>query len=190
MQQITLFNTPVLTPCIRALSRFTLKMLGWKITGEIPRDLKKCVVVGAPHTTNWDLPFGLMFGFSLDLSFHWVGKHTIFSFPFGGVMKWLGGVPINRKTSKNMVTATVEKFTELDELHLVIAPEGTRSKVKEWKSGFYHIAYNAQVPIVLAYIDYNNRLGGVGKIFYPTGDYEKDLKEILAFYAPYQPGAS
>lgn len=185
MQGRTIFSTPVITPALRGLSKSILKLLGWKLTGTVPPEITKCVLIGAPHSTNWDLPFGLMFGFALDLPFRWIGKKSIFKFPFGGLMRWMGGVAVDRSRSDNTVTATAEVFSRLQELRLVIAPEGTRARVQKWKSGFYHIAHQANVPIVLAYIDYTQKCGGIGKILYPSGDFTKDMESIMAFYRPY-----
>ncbi|WP_202899565.1 lysophospholipid acyltransferase family protein [Neptuniibacter caesariensis] len=185
MRQKTMFNTPLVQPLLYGFSKVLLKILGWKVVGEIPKDLKKCVVIAAPHTTNWDMPFSLMIAFCLQRSLYWVGKASIFKFPFSGLMRWMGGIPVDRSQSNNMVDATVATFAENDELRIMMAPEGTRSQVKEWKSGFYHIANGAEVPIILGFIDYKNKVGGVLGVFTPTGDYEADLKEIKAKYASY-----
>lgn len=97
MASYTLFSTPLITPCLRLLSRFILRVSGWKIEGEIPAELKRCVIIGAPHTTNWDLPISLMIAFSLNSQLNWMGKASIFRFPFGGIMRWLGGIPVDEK---------------------------------------------------------------------------------------------
>ncbi|MCP4598464.1 lysophospholipid acyltransferase family protein [Neptuniibacter sp.] len=181
----TMFSTPVFQPCLKWISRSVLKLLGWKVEGEVPEDLKQCVLIAAPHTTNWDMPFSLMIAFVLDTSLYWVGKQSIFKFPFAGLMRWMGGIPVDRSRSNNMVDATVEQFAQHAELRIMMAPEGTRSEVKEWKSGFYHIAHGAGVPIALGFIDYKNKCGGIKHIFHTTGDYEQDLQEIKSFYKPY-----
>ncbi len=182
MQKTTIFTTPVVQPLIKGLSKLILKLLGWKVEGSMPLEARRCVLIAAPHTTNWDMPFSLMIAFALDTPLYWVGKDSIFKFPFGGVMRWLGGIPVDRSRSTNMVTATVEQLQQHDELRIMMSPEGTRSKVKQWKSGFYYIAVGADVPIVLGFIDYKQRRGGILTTFTPSGDYETDLKQIQQCY--------
>lgn len=184
MAPYTLFSTPILTPLLRAFSRWVLRSLGWQINGELSADLRKCVIVGAPHTTNWDLPFSLMIAFSLNVPLHWMGKSSIFRFPFGGIMRWLGGIAVDRSKANNLVAATVNQFNLHEELRILIAPEGTRAKTKGWKSGFYYMADGAKVPLVLAFIDYPNKRGGIGKVMPTTGNYEADIQRIMAFYQP------
>lgn len=184
MQTRTMFTTPVIRQLLRGISRIILKLLGWKVVGSIPREIKQCVLIGAPHTTNWDMPFSLMIAFCLDTQLHWVGKQSIFKFPFGGLMRWMGGIPVDRSQANNMVEATIRKFKDQPELRIMMAPEGTRAPVSEWKSGFYHIAHGAQVPILLAFIDYKNKRGGIGKTLIPSGNYAEDMLEIRAFYKP------
>lgn len=179
-----MFTTPIIRSLLRGVSRGILKLCGWKVLGNIPEDIKQCVLIAAPHTSNWDMPLSLMIAFSLNTQLHWVGKQSIFKFPFGGLMRWMGGIPVDRSHTNNMVNATIEKFKELPELRIMMAPEGTRARVTEWKSGFYHIAHGAQVPIVLAFVDYKNKRGGIGKIFVTSGDYEKDVSDIREFYKP------
>jgi len=111
-----------------------------------------------------------------------MGKHTLFPFPFGWLMKWLGGIPIDREASHNVVNATVRQYRENDELIVLIPPEGTRAKVDRWKTGFYHIAKNAKVPILLGYVDSENKVAGFADFFTPTGDLDKDMIEIRRFY--------
>jgi 1-acyl-sn-glycerol-3-phosphate acyltransferase len=159
-----------------------LKMLGWKIEGEIP-DIKKFVIIAAPHTTNWDFPITLAMTFVLKIKIYWMGKAAIFRWPFGSVSRWLGGIPIDRSQSLNMVEQSVQAFKKMDNLIMVIPPEGSRKAVSYWKTGFYHIAEGANVPIVLGYLDYRRKVGGIGPTFYPTGRIEEDMREIKAFYA-------
>jgi 1-acyl-sn-glycerol-3-phosphate acyltransferase len=118
---------------------------------------------------------------------HWLGKVQLFRFPFGGVMRWLGGVPVDRSRANNLVEAAVECFRAAGEpFFLVVPPEGTRSKVREWKTGFYYIAHGAGVPIVMAYMDHGCREASVAALFQPSGDIESDMKRIRAFYAPFK----
>lgn len=182
----TMFNTPVVSDFLCLFSTLVLKLTGWKVEGQLPADVKKAVVIAAPHTTNWDMPFSLMMAFKLRLPLYWMGKKTIFKFPFGPLMRWMGGIPVERSRSTNMVDSTIELFNQHDNLLIMMAPEGTRAQVQEWKSGFYYMANGAQVPIVLAYIDYKQKRGGIGPIYQTSGDYPKDLQEIKAFYEPFR----
>lgn len=180
----TMFDTPVLNTLLRWLSVITLKLTGWKAEGEIPSYLKKCVMIAAPHTSNWDLPFTLMIAFSLRAKIYWMGKEQIFKFPFRRLMMWMGGISVDRSKSNNMVQASVDTINEAEQLFLVVPPEGTRSKVTYWKTGFYHIAHNADVPILLGFLDYAKKTGGILGTFKTTGDIEADMREIQALYAP------
>jgi len=154
------------------------KSAGWKITGEIPNE-KKFIVVVAPHTSNWDFILGLMTLFSLRMEIHWMGKHTIFRKPFGGLMKWMGGIPINRTSASGVVSETVSAFKENEKLVISIAPEGTRKKVNKWKMGFYFIANKAEIPIVIAKIDYGKKEIEFGPKIDLTDDRDGDIKKIM-----------
>ena len=178
----TVFSTPLLTPVLRGLALLILVLIGWSTRGE-PLAHQRCVLIGAPHTSNWDFPLMLLVVLKLKLRLFWMGKHTLFPFPFGWLMKWLGGIPINRSASHNVVNETVRQYAENDQLIILIPPEGTRSKVTRWKTGFYHIANNAEVPILLGYVDASKKEAGFADFFKPTGDLEKDMVEIRAFYA-------
>ena len=183
----TLFDTPVVNTLLRLFSITFLKLTGWKVDGALPPGVGKCVLIAAPHTSNWDLPYMLMVAFQLRLHVYWMGKQSIFKPPFRGVMMWLGGIPVNREQSTNMVSASAAAITNSTRvLQLVVPPEGTRSKVRYWKTGFYYIALEAGVPIILAYMDYHDKLSGLGPVLYPSGDIEADMKTIKAFYAPYK----
>jgi 1-acyl-sn-glycerol-3-phosphate acyltransferase len=157
-------------------------MLGWRVEGEIP-SIKKFVIIAAPHTSNWDFPISLAVAFALKAKIYWMGKAAMFRWPFGTACRWLGGIPIDRSRSHNMVEQCVLAFRERDKLIMLIPPEGTREKVSYWKTGFYHIAKGANVPIVLGFLDYRRKTGGIGPTFYPTERIEDDMQEIKAFYA-------
>jgi 1-acyl-sn-glycerol-3-phosphate acyltransferase len=159
-----------------------LKMLGWSVEGKVP-DIKKFVIIAAPHTTNWDFPITLAITFVLKIKIYWMGKAEMFRWPFGAACRWLGGIPIDRSQSQNVVEQSIHAFKEMDNLIMIIPPEGSRKKVSYWKTGFYHIATGAKVPIVLGYLDYRRKTGGIGHTFCPTGNIEKDMQEIKAFYA-------
>jgi 1-acyl-sn-glycerol-3-phosphate acyltransferase len=183
----TIFDTPGVNTMLRAFSIAFLKLTGWKVEGSLPPDGQKSVLIAAPHTSNWDLPYTLMVAFVLRLNIYWMGKEQIFRPPFGGFMRWLGGIPVNRQSANNLVAAAVESIKAAEgPLQLVVPPEGTRSKVRYWKSGFYYIAAGAGVPIVLAFMDYERKISGLGPVFYPTGDLQADMLRIQAFYAPYR----
>ena len=166
----------------RTMGKLWMKVMGWNFEGEFPAD-KKFVLIGAPHTSNWDLPHLLATASQMGIKVHWLGKDAIFKPPFAGLMRKLGGIPIDRSKASGAVGQTIEIFGERDEFYLVVPPEGTRSKVKYWKSGFYHIAHGAGVPIVLGFMDYRRKVAGVGPSIRTTGDYDADLKVIKAFYA-------
>jgi 1-acyl-sn-glycerol-3-phosphate acyltransferase len=183
----TIFDTPVVNTLLRSLSVAFLRLTGWKVEGQLPEGCTKSVLIAAPHTSNWDLPYTLMVAFALRLHIYWMGKEQIFRFPFRGLMMWLGGIPVHREKASNLVAASVEAIRAADgPLQLVVPPEGTRSKSRYWKTGFYYIAVGAQVPIVMAYMDYSRKVSGLGPIFQPTGDVEADMARIKTFYAPFK----
>ena len=159
-----------------------LKILGWRVEGEIP-PIKKFVMIAAPHTSNWDFPITLAVAFVLKIKICWMGKAAMFRWPFGASLRWLGGIPIDRGQSHHVVEQSVQAFKNWEKLILVVPPEGTRRKVHYWKTGFYHIASGAGVPIVLGFLDYRRKAGGIGPTFYPTGHMEEDMPQIQAFYA-------
>ncbi len=178
----TVFSTPILTPILRLLAILTLKLIGWKTVGrEIPSP--KLVLIGAPHTSNWDFPLMLLVALKLRLKVFWMGKNSLFRFPFAPLMRWLGGIPIDRSKSNNVVQQMTEEFARQKELVVLIPPEGTRSKVNRWKTGFYHIARNSGVPILLGYLDAPRKEAGLADFFTPTGDLDRDMEEIRNFYA-------
>jgi 1-acyl-sn-glycerol-3-phosphate acyltransferase len=180
----TLFDTPLVNTLLRAGSRGFLRLNGWKVEGSLPAEARKCVLIAAPHTSNWDLPYTLMVAFVLNLNIYWMGKHSLFAFPFGPVMRWLGGIAVDRSRSTNLVSASAMALKAADgPVQLVVPPEGTRGRTTHWKTGFYYIALEAGVPIVLAYMDYARKVSGLGPVFVPTGDVDADMAEIKRFYA-------
>lgn len=181
----TIFNTPLVNTVLRALARAVLKLKGWKVEGALPPEAAKCVLIGAPHTSNWDLPYTLMVAFALRLNLYWMGKSSIFRWPLGPVMRWLGGIEVNRDKSTNRVAASAQALTLGDgPVQLVVPPEGTRGKTRHWKTGFHFIALQARVPIILAYMDYARKASGLGPVFTPSGDVQADMARIKLFYAP------
>ena len=183
----TIFDTPVVNTVLRGFSLAFLKLTGWKVAGQLPPNGRTSVLIAAPHTSNWDLPYTLMVAFALRLNIYWMGKEQIFKPPFRGLMMWLGGIPIRRESANNVVAASVAALQTADgPLQLVVPPEGTRSKARYWKTGFYYIATGARVPIVMAFMDYERKVSGLGPVFEPTGNLEADMAAIQAFYAPFK----
>jgi 1-acyl-sn-glycerol-3-phosphate acyltransferase len=179
--QYTIFNTPVIRLFFKGLSLLLMKMTGWKKSGSLP-DVPRYIIIVAPHTSNWDLFYGIIIAFALGLDARFMAKRELFRGPFGPAMKWLGGMAIDRSSHEHTVDQIVRIFKEGGKLALAIAPEGTRSKAKYWKSGFYHIAIGAGVPIQLGYLDYSNKMGGAGPLIVPTGNIDEDMKSISNFY--------
>ncbi len=169
----------------RSIARSFLAATGWQPEGSRPEP-DRYVLIAAPHTTNWDFPYLLAFARIFDLEISWMGKSSLFHPPFGGIMRALGGIPIRRERSHNVVAAMVDAFAVRERLGLVVPAEGTRDYVDHWKSGFYHIARTARVPIVLSYLDYSRRRGGFGPVFHPSGEIKRDMDRIRAFYADKQ----
>jgi 1-acyl-sn-glycerol-3-phosphate acyltransferase len=164
-----------------ALGRALLASGGWRIDGEMP-DVAKAVIIVAPHTSNWDFVWGAAAKLALRLRVRFLGKHTLFDGPLAPLMRWLGGIPVDRRSPAGVVEQTLAAFTERRQLILAVAPEGTRRKVPAWKSGFYRIAVGARVPIVPVALDYRERAVVLGAAFEPTGDYDADLPRIQAFF--------
>jgi 1-acyl-sn-glycerol-3-phosphate acyltransferase len=168
--------------------KFIYKLLGWKVTHFLSDDIKKCVIVVAPHTSNWDFIYGIGTVQTMKLKQRFIIKKEWMRFPFNLIMEPLGALPIdrNKKNTDGEKTSTVDAMADLfakhDELRLVITPEGTRSRVEKWRTGFYYVALKAKVPIALAFIDYGTKSCGIDKVIYPTGDFKKDMKEIMDFY--------
>jgi 1-acyl-sn-glycerol-3-phosphate acyltransferase len=183
----TIFDTPVVKTALRAFSLVFLRLAGWRLEGALPANTPKCVLIAAPHTSNWDLPYTLMVAFALGINIHWMGKRQIFRWPFGALMRWLGGIAVNREQSTKLVAASAQVLREATgPLCLVVPPEGTRANTRHWKTGFYWIAHQAGVPIVMAYMDYPRKLSGLGPVFRPTGDVETDMAKIKAWYAQFK----
>ena len=184
--QTTIFDTPVVNTAMRAVSRFTLRLMGWRTDGMTPAEIavyQKYVLIAAPHTSNWDFPITLMVCFVLHLRVYWMAKASLFKWPLGPLSRWLGGIAIDRSTSNNTVQNTIDAFAARERLAVIVAPEGTRGKVTHWKAGFYHIAHGAGVPIALAYLDFKHKTGGIGRMFHTTGDIGADMAAIQQFYS-------
>mgnify|MGYP003338348585 CR=1 FL=1 len=167
----------------RALGRLYLRIAGWHVEGSLPPDLHKAVVIAAPHTTNWDMPHMIAVAWAVGVRPSWIGKKSLFKFPFGWFMRALGGVPVDRSKRENLVDQTIARFAEADRLFLVIPPSGTRSRAKHWKSGFYHIARGAGVPVLCSFLDYPSRTAGLGPCLKMTGVVSADMGRIREFYS-------
>lgn len=163
------------------LGRAVLALGGWRLDVRLP-DIPKMVLIAAPHTSNWDFVFGMAAVLKLQVDLHWYAKHTLFKTVLGPFFRWLGGLPVDRSAPGGVVRETARAFAEREQLIIALAPEGTRSHRTQWKRGFYHMATAAQVPIVVAYIDYKRKLVGIGPMFTPSGDWAHDMKPVFEFY--------
>ena len=164
------------------LARLWMWVFGWDTLGEPPQ-VTRAVVIAAPHTTNWDLPHMLAASLIFRFRVSWFGKHTLFKPPFGWFMRALGGVPVDRRAPGGLVKQVADQLRAADKLVIAVPPEGTRKYADGWKSGFYWIAHEAQVPVVCGYLDYKTRRACLGYTFVPTGDVKADMDKVRAFYA-------
>lgn len=164
------------------VAKWILRTAGFDIDYNIPEESHKCVVVFAPHTSMWDFVVGKLAFVGMQVDIKFFIKKEAFKPVIGSILKKLGGIPIDRQHVKNLPLHVGEMIKQADKLSVLIAPEGTRRRVNTWKKGFYFIAQYAQVPMCLGYLDWNTKKGGIGKVMYPTGNYEEDLKKIEDFY--------
>lgn len=164
-----------------AMAKFVLKTIGWQDDCKIP-DSDKFILIAVPHTSNWDLPIMLLISIVAGIELHWVAKDSLFKGIFGRYLRWLGGIPVNRSSRTNFTDQVVEVFNKSEKLIIVIAPEGTRGRTEFWKSGFYHIAKGAEIPIAFGFLDYGKKVGGIDPGFFPSGKIEDDFKLIRNFY--------
>ena len=178
----TIFNTPILSTFLRFLTNLILRMVGWRVQGELP-DLPKYILIGAPHTSNWDFLLFLGIIFHLKADARYMGKAELFRNPFGWFFYYCGGIPVDRKKSTGLVDQMVEASKKSHKFILTIAPEGTRHKVTEWKMGFYHIAKGAGIPIVIAIVDGAHKTVRVGQVFHLTENMDEDIKTIKGFFS-------
>jgi 1-acyl-sn-glycerol-3-phosphate acyltransferase len=173
---------PEVNNFIKTLAQWFIALVGWKAEGDLHLLPKKFVAIMAPHTSNWDLLLALGTLSALGIKFNWFGKKEAFSWPIGGLFKLLGGIPIERRTHQNMVEQTAALIRSRERVIIGIAPEGTRSNSKYWKTGFYHIAHQAAVPIAFGFLDYRRKAGGIGPLMETTGNIEEDLQVIRDYY--------
>ena len=163
------------------IGHFWMWLFRWNVVGQVPAG-EKFVLIGAPHTSNWDFPFALLALYTLRLKVSWIGKDTLFKRPFGGFMRWLGGIAINRDNPHGVVDQIAKQFRDSRKLAIAIAPSGTRKKRDYWKSGFYWIAHAAQVPLLCGYLDYGHKKACLGPCFVPTGNVKEDMDRIRDFF--------
>ncbi len=175
------YNAFTKRPLLQAFAQGVMKLAGWKVEENFP-DIPKYVLIVAHHTSNWDFPIGLFAALSINFWPQWIGKDALFKAPFGGFMKWLGGIPVVRSSRNNFVDQVAEVYQQHERMVIAITPEGTRKKTDHWKTGFYHIATTANIPIVMAYIDYKRKTAGIGPVLQPSGDLNADLAKIRQFY--------
>jgi 1-acyl-sn-glycerol-3-phosphate acyltransferase len=167
----------------RLLYLLIFKVIGWKTEGSFPTDIKKFIVAVAPHTSNWDFVIGVLARSVLNLQkAKFLGKDSLFKPPFGWLFRAMGGYPVNRSKHSDMVEQVVAIFNKHDEFYLGLAPEGTRKKVERLRTGFYYIAKKANVPIIPVGFDFSKKTVVVGKPFYPTDNFERDMNQLMIFY--------
>jgi 1-acyl-sn-glycerol-3-phosphate acyltransferase len=181
----TLFQTPILKTLLKWSSTLLLGMAGWECVGKKPAGNSKFILLGVPHTSNWDFVILVLIASKLDLNVYWMGKKQLFFGPLGWFFKWFGGIPIDRSKKGNLVSQIVDFSDKAEDWWLVIAPEGTRKPVTRWKTGFYHISNEGQIPIMLSFIDYEKKQCGLGDIFRTTGDMDADLTFLQGYYGQF-----
>jgi 1-acyl-sn-glycerol-3-phosphate acyltransferase len=176
----------------KRLAKFLLSLSGWQMAPDIPSEVQRCVIIAAPHTSNWDIWYARLGFFIMDIPLRFTIKQEWMRFPFKALIKGLGGLPIDRRPRKDTgerpsyVDVMAELFARHDRIAVMVTPEGTRSLRTQWRTGFYYAALKAGVPICLGYLDYANRVAGVGLAIYPSSDLEADMRKIMDFYRPIQ----
>lgn len=167
---------------MRLISRLYIWLAGWKIDGGIPPEIKKCVLVAVPHTSNFDFPIARGILYLMNVKLRYLIKKEWMVFPIGLFFKATGAIGVDREKNSNLVDTIIEIIKDADEMVIVIPAEGTRKLVKKWKLGFYYIAMGAGVPIVMSYLDYEKKIGGIGPVLYPSGNLEEDMQKMRDFY--------
>ena len=171
---------------MRKFARFLLWLFGWKVDKETPAGVKKCVVIMGPHTSNWDFVIGRLAFMSYNMKGTFLIKKELFFFPLGLILKSMGGIPVDRKGRGRLTETATKYFEENETMYMVFAPEGTRSYNPKWKKGFYYIAQKANVPIYVAYVDYEKKIGGFHSLFEPTGDIDADIVYLKNIFKQYK----
>jgi 1-acyl-sn-glycerol-3-phosphate acyltransferase len=167
--------------------KFIMKILGWKIDYNLPEEFNRCVLIAAPHTSNWDFLYCVLTFRVLKIPYKFTIKKEWFRFPFNLIIKPLGGLAVDTENKNNTVDIMTKFFEKNKHFTMAVTPEGSRSKIEEWKSGFYRLAKQAKVPICLGYLDYKTKTAGVGAVVYPSEDMKNDLKKVMHFYETKQP---
>lgn len=180
---ITIFDTPIVTPVLRFFAHIGFRLVGWRVVGDIPADVRRCVVIAIPHTSYWDFVIFLGLAFVLRRTPLVMVKHTVFWEPLGTFLRYCGAIAVDRTSPQARVRDVVALSKIYNEFVLVVTPEGTRAQVAQWKSGFYRIAEKIDVPIALGFIDGANRETGIREMFIPSGDYDRDVEKIQTLYA-------
>ncbi len=156
--------------------------MGWKIENDFPKDIKKYIIIAAPHTSNMDFPIGILTRFAKGVDVKFIGKHTLFKPPFGFIFRALGGTPVDRNKNTNMVQAIIDIFSEKEEFIFALSPEGTRKRTKKWKTGFYHVAKGSHVPIVMVALDFGNKKVIIDQPYFLSGNQQTDFQHFHDFY--------
>ena len=164
------------------VARFLLWLGGWTVVGEAPK-IKKAVLIAAPHTSNWDAFWAIVFKVYVGLDLHWFVKDSMFWFPLGNLLRFFGAIPLDRRRASSAVSEAIAAFDENESFYFGLAPEGTRSKTRGWKSGFYRIAEGANVPVVIGFLDYGRRRLGIGPAVTLTGDKQVDMAILQSYYS-------
>ena len=167
---------------LKRVARLLLRLGGWTAVGETP-PVPKAVIIAAPHTSNWDTYWALVYKVAVGLDVHFFGKHTVFWFPLGTLLRSLGGIPLDRRRPGSAIQTAVEGFRENDTYYFALAPEGTRSRTEYWKTGFYRIAEQAGVPVLPGFLDFGEKRVGFGPPIEITGDRDADMARIREFYS-------
>jgi len=170
---------------LRKIGRFGINISGWTIKGQVP-DEERIVIIAAPHTSNWDFILAMLAIFGLNIKLRWLGKHSIFKLGFKNFFEWLGGIPVYRDNPSTLIENVVDIVKKEKSIVIAMTPEGTRKKVKRWKTGFLRIAKQTQSKILLISIDAPSKSIEIGKIFNPTGNNEKDLEFIQKYYSSFR----
>lgn len=167
--------------------KIILNCLGWSSKQDLSIEFDKYIVVVAPHTSNWDFIYGILFAYQLPFKIKFFAKSQLFIWPIKWFFSRLGGIPVDRSKNNDLVSQAVDFINDNEKVVIGLAPEGTRKRVDKWKTGFYYIALKANIPIALAYLDYKHKLVGIGKVFKASGDINKDFQLIESFYANINP---
>jgi 1-acyl-sn-glycerol-3-phosphate acyltransferase len=177
----TVYDLAWVVAILRTVSGAVLRLRGWRVEGQLP-DAPRFVAIAAPHTSSWDVPLMLAASLQVGIRLHWLGLSSYFRWPIAGLLRWLGGVPIERGPAASRVQSTARLMAAYDRIGVALSPEGSRGLVPHWRTGFYHLATAADVPLVLTSLDYGRKRATIGPTFTPTGDIAADVATIGVFY--------